>query len=149
MDRSRYFEHQEPRLNIIPMIDIMMFLLVFFVLMVLHMIPNTGVKLHLPSASTATHLPHKSVIVGVTAQGAVRYQDQTVTLATLKTDLSALKDKATVSVIIASDGKATVAELTGVMNAVRELGISKIGLATRTGGATASSGSATPAPAAP
>ena len=53
MDRSRYFEHQEPRLNIIPMIDIMMFLLVFFVLMVLHMIPNTGVKPSIFKAATA------------------------------------------------------------------------------------------------
>ncbi|OBS08667.1 ExbD/TolR family protein [Acidihalobacter prosperus] len=148
MDRSRYFEHQEPRLNIIPMIDIMMFLLVFFVLMVLHMIPNTGVKLHLPSASTATKLPHKSVIVGVTDKGAVRYQDHTVTLDALKQALSALKDKATVSVIIASDGKATVKELTGVMNAVRELGISKIGLATRAG-SPAGAGKTAPAAAPP
>jgi biopolymer transport protein ExbD len=132
LDRSRYFEHQEPRLNIIPMIDIMMFLLVFFVLMVLHMIPNTGIKLHLPSASTATSLPHKSVIIGVTAEGAVRYQGRAVSLPALKAGLAVLKDKATVSVIIASDGKATVDELTGVMNAVRELGISKIGLAVKT-----------------
>jgi len=131
LDRSHYFEHQEPRLNIIPMIDIMMFLLVFFVLMVLHMIPNTGIKLHLPSASTATSLPHKSVIIGVTAEGAVRYQGHAVSLPALKAGLAVLKDKATVSVIIASDGKATVDELTGVMNAVRELGISKIGLAVK------------------
>ncbi len=132
MDHSRYFEHQEPRLNIIPMIDIMMFLLVFFVLMVLHMIPSAGIKLHLPSASTATPLPHKSVVIGVTAKGVVRYQNHAVSLPVLKADLTTLKNKATISVIIASDGKATVNELTGVMNAVRELGISKIGLAAKT-----------------
>lgn len=131
MERSRYFAHQEPRLNIIPMIDIMMFLLIFFVLMVLHMIPNTGIKLHLPSASTATPLPHERVIIGVTAAGIVRYQGHSVTLDALRKALSTLQDKARVSVIIASDGKATVAKLTGVMNTVRTLGITRIGLAAR------------------
>lgn len=146
MDRYRYLERQEPRLNIIPMIDIMMFLLVFFVLMVLRMIPNTGVLLHLPSASTATQLPHKSVIIGVDSNGAVHYRDHRVTLAALKKALLAVKEKATVSVIIAADGKASVAELTGVMNAVRELGIGKIGLATRSSGTPSGPAARTAAP---
>lgn len=128
---SHYFERQEPRLNIIPMIDIMMFLLIFFVLLVLHMIPSTGVKLDLPSASTAAHLPHKSVVVAMTADGTLHYHDHTVTLAQLKDELGTLQHKATLSVIIASDGKASVKELTDVMNAVRELGIHKIGLAAK------------------
>ena len=59
-------EREKPRLEIVPMIDIMMFLLVFFVMIVLRMIPDSGVTLHLPGASTAQPLPHTQVGVSYT-----------------------------------------------------------------------------------
>jgi len=52
--RRDLLERERPRLEIIPMIDIMMFLLVFFVMIVLKMIPDSGVTLSLPGASTAS-----------------------------------------------------------------------------------------------
>ena len=48
--RRDMLERGRPRLEIVPMIDIMMFLLVFFVMIVLRMIPNSGVTLSLPGA---------------------------------------------------------------------------------------------------
>ena len=38
----RYFETRKARIEIIPMIDIMLFLLVFFAMLTLRMIPATG-----------------------------------------------------------------------------------------------------------
>jgi biopolymer transport protein ExbD len=140
MERFRYFEVQRPRLNIIPMIDVMMFLLVFFVLAVLHMIPDTGMRLQLPSASTATQLPHKSVLIGVGRHGRIRYQDRVMTLAELEHSLDGLQHKAQVSLVIAADSHATVAELTAVMNAARKLGIDRIGLATKVSAGDAGAG---------
>ena len=45
------------RIEIIPMIDIMLFLLVFFVMLTLKMIPTTGHTTKLPVSSTAESLP--------------------------------------------------------------------------------------------
>ena len=42
--RRDMLERERPRLEIVPMIDIMMFLLVFFVMIVLRMIPDSGVS---------------------------------------------------------------------------------------------------------
>ena len=44
----RYFEHKKARIEIIPMIDVMLFLLVFFIIITLQMIPDKGVNLQLP-----------------------------------------------------------------------------------------------------
>lgn len=129
----RYFERQEPRLNIIPMIDIMMFLLIFFVLAVLHMIPDTGVKLHLPSASTSTSLPKKSQVIAIESNGGLRYDQQQISLNALKTKLQQLPDKPDQVVIIASDKTVEVAELMHIMNTVRQTGITRIGIATKSG----------------
>ena len=49
----RYFETRKARIEIIPMIDIMLFLLVFFAMMTLRMIPSTGQVSKLPTSSTA------------------------------------------------------------------------------------------------
>ncbi len=46
--KMRYFEHRKARIEIIPMIDVMLFLLVFFIIVTLNMIPDAGVNLQLP-----------------------------------------------------------------------------------------------------
>ena len=58
--RTGYFEASKPRVEVIPMIDIMMFLLVFFVVISLRMIAGTGVPMGgspTPSSRTAITEP--------------------------------------------------------------------------------------------
>ena len=66
--RSHYLGGEEKaRIEIIPMIDIMMFLLVFFMLATLKMIQGAGIKLDLPQSSTAEQLQQTiKVSIGVT-----------------------------------------------------------------------------------
>ncbi len=40
----RYFERKKGRIEIIPMIDIMLFLLVFFIMITIQMIPDQGLN---------------------------------------------------------------------------------------------------------
>uniref|UniRef100_UPI00191BAA72 ExbD/TolR family protein n=1 Tax=Acidocella sp. C78 TaxID=1671486 RepID=UPI00191BAA72 len=65
--RRDLLERERPRLEIVPMIDIMMFLLVFFVMIVLKMIPDSGVALKLPGAQTAKELKPAQVVVMIDA----------------------------------------------------------------------------------
>ncbi len=53
----QYLEMRKGRVEIIPMIDIMLFLLVFFVMVTIHMIPAQGIPSHLPGSTTAQTLP--------------------------------------------------------------------------------------------
>lgn len=52
----RYFEPKKGRVEIIPMIDIMLFLLDFFIMITLQMIPDKGLNLQLPTSSEAQSL---------------------------------------------------------------------------------------------
>lgn len=51
-------------IEIIPMIDVMMFLLVFFVLISLNVIPALGIKTQLPGAASAQQLkPQNKAVI--------------------------------------------------------------------------------------
>ncbi len=68
---NSYFDVDKPRIEIIPMIDIMMFLLVFFIVITLRMIQGTGIQLDLPSSKTTQELKPTHITVGVQKDGAM------------------------------------------------------------------------------
>jgi biopolymer transport protein ExbD len=113
-----------PRIEIIPMIDVMMFLLVFFVLISLNSLPSRGVKVALPYAADAAHLEvPKRVTLTLTADGEV-YLDGTRTgLAELSGQLQALERTNKLTVIIAGDQSARLQPLVSVLDAVKRAGI--------------------------
>jgi biopolymer transport protein ExbD len=125
--RRDLLEREKPRLEIVPMIDIMMFLLVFFVMIVLHMIPDSGVTLSLPGATTAQQLPHTQVVIVIDQAGNTHVQNQTMTPDMLAAYLQNLKNA---DVIIAGDKGTKLQQLMSVMDIVRKAGISNIGIAT-------------------
>ncbi|MDD2876639.1 MAG: biopolymer transporter ExbD [Acidiphilium sp.] len=125
-------ERGRPRLEIVPMIDIMMFLLVFFVMIVLKMIPDSGVKLQLPGASTANELKPTQIVIMIDPNGGLHVKNQSITRAGLQTYLTGLYDtKKKIDVIVAGDKNVKYERIMQVMNAVRKSGITDVGLATK------------------
>jgi len=61
--RTGYFEALKPRVEVIPMIDIMMFLLVFFVVISLRMIAGTGVPMEIPGSKTTQSIKQDGQVV--------------------------------------------------------------------------------------
>ncbi|HTI02878.1 MAG TPA: biopolymer transporter ExbD [Acidisoma sp.] len=125
---------EKPRLEIVPMIDIMMFLLVFFVMIVLRMIPDSGVTLSLPGASTAQPLPHTQVVIVIDAQGNLHVKDQVMSSDALETYLQGVKAGNDTDVIIAGDKGTRLQQLMNVMDLTRKAGITNIGIATNNQG---------------
>ena len=130
MRRRRHTERERPRLEIVPMIDIMMFLLVFFVMIVLRMIPDSGVTLSLPGASTAQPLPHTSVVIIIDQSGAMHVKDQVMTPDALETYLQGVKATSDTDVIVAGDKGTKLQQIMDVMDLTRKAGITNIGIAT-------------------
>ena len=56
---------------IIPMIDIIFFLLVFFMMSMLSMVVQRSIDLSMPSAATAKISVHESVPVSITQDGSI------------------------------------------------------------------------------
>jgi biopolymer transport protein ExbD len=132
--RHNLLERERPRLEIVPMIDIMMFLLVFFVMIVLRMIPDSGVTLSLPGAATAQRLPHTQVVIIIDRQGDLHVQDKVMSPAALETYLQGVKAGHQTDVIIAGDKGTSLQELMNVMDVTRKAGITNVGIATNNQG---------------
>jgi len=125
---------KKARIEIIPMIDVMMFLLVFFVLISVNVIPALGIKTQQPNSSQVQNLktPDKQVVVTLGREGLIQLDGQTVELDRL---VSAIKAKANASeqiaVIVNSDKGAEVQTLVDVMDAIKAAGLGKVALAAR------------------
>ena len=127
-------QRKKARIEIIPMIDVMMFLLVFFVLISVNVISALGVKTQQPSSSQTQPLKTKDVqvIVTLSKENAIQVDGRNVELSEL---VRAIKQKANgsdqISIIVNSDKGAEVQTLIDVMDEVKKSGLGKISLAAR------------------
>jgi biopolymer transport protein ExbD len=127
--RGGYFDANRPRVEVIPMIDIMMFLLVFFVVISLNMIAGAGVQMEIPGSKTTQQLKASTITVGVTKDGKVVVAGKPVNPDELKARLNALKKDGPVDVVLAGDKDVPLQMLLGVMDTIRGSGISSVGIA--------------------
>ena len=124
------------RIEIIPLIDIIFFLLATFIMVSLSMSKNQGMQVALPTASTAKSLGDqqeldKAVTLSVTPKGEVFYNKEKITLAQLPLKLQTLKNSSKdPRVIVNSDAAADWNHVVAVLDEVRKIGITKVGLAT-------------------
>lgn len=127
----RYFETRKARIEIIPMIDIMLFLLVFFIMILLRMIPGSGIGSQLPHSRTADQLPHPKVVVTLLADGSIEIGTDHLSLDALTAKLAAEPDPGKTGVTIAGASSVSLQNLLNVMDAVREAGVTAVGIAAR------------------
>ena len=124
------------RIEIIPLIDIIFFLLATFIMVSLSMTKNQGVQVALPTAGTAASLGDqqqmdKAVTLSVTEKGDVFFNKEKITLAQLPLRLQTLKSTVTdPRVIVNSDAGADFKHVVGVLDEVRRIGIAKVGINT-------------------
>jgi biopolymer transport protein ExbD len=128
----RYFETRKARIEIIPMIDIMLFLLVFFIMILLRMIPGSGIGSQLPSSHTAEQLPHPSVVVTLESDGSIDIGHDRMSLAGLTAMLAGEPSPTTTDVTIAGAANVSLQSLLDVMDAIRKAGVTAVGIAART-----------------
>jgi biopolymer transport protein ExbD len=127
-------QRKKARIEIIPMIDVMMFLLVFFVLISVNVIPALGIKTQQPNSSQVQQLRTKDVQVVVTLgkENVIQVDGKDVELKDLSV---AVKKKAgnaeQIAVIVNSDKGAEVQTLIDVMDEIKKSGLGKVSLAAR------------------
>ena len=124
------------RIEIIPLIDIIFFLLATFIMVSLSMTKNQGVQVALPTAASAASLGDqsemdKAVTLSVNEKGEIFYNKDKITLAQLPLRLQTLKSTSKdPKVIINGDANADFKAVVAVLDAVRSIGIGKVGINT-------------------
>lgn len=128
----RNFHHvDKPSIIIIPMIDIMLFLLVFFMISTIFMVQLNTLPVNLPQAAAVQRETKPNIVsITVDADGKITYgMDQTpseLSNSRIKDDLN--KDPDAVFVI-RGDEKADYASITKVLDALKSNGVKHVSLA--------------------
>jgi biopolymer transport protein ExbD len=112
------------RIEIIPMIDVMMFLLVFFVLISLNALPALGLRVALPYAANPTHLEvTRRVTLTLTAAGEVFLDGERTSLEGVTERLRSYARDTKLTVIISADRDAHLQPLVSVLDALKSAGV--------------------------
>ena len=135
-------QRKRTRIEIIPMIDVMMFLLVLFVLISINVIPALGLKMRLPQSSQAREdHPPKRVILSISESGEYQLEGKGYsTLDSMRTELLRLRDEAGQSsdevkkklvIIINGDEQSRLQQLVDVMDLLKSNGIDSMTIASK------------------
>ncbi len=123
---------RQARIEIIPMIDVMMFLLVFFVLISINVLPALGLKITPPSSATPDKMVERTrVTVGIDRDGATFIDGQPVSLEDMPDRLRPQPGEGPVTVVITGDEGTALQNLVGVLTALKQAGVAGAAIVTR------------------
>ena len=125
--------NRRARIEIIPLIDIIFFLLATFVMVSLSMVQSRALPVHLPAAATGTPQDRADfAAITITETGAVFFNKEPVTPEQLDTALrDLLASRPDPKVFINGDRKAEFGRAIAVLDQVRQAGITKIAIETQ------------------
>src|SRR5436190_7251557 len=116
-------------LNLIPLIDVIMFLLIFFI-STTSFIEEPGVKVDKPKAASAKDLAKNSIIFAVTADGKVAYGGKEIGLGGVRPTVKRLCTKEPLPVVIQTDSSSRSGMLIRVLDEAKLGGAKDVHLAT-------------------
>jgi biopolymer transport protein ExbD len=132
----RYSQRQSlstlSEINITPLLDLAFVLLIIF--MITTPLLESSMNLVIPSSNAKNPPINRSQVqtVSIDRTDTIRFNNQTVDLETLTTQLSDLKQKnPDVAIVIRPDRELPVQKLIGLMDALQRVGITKVGIATK------------------
>ena len=123
---------KKARIEIIPMIDTMFFLLVFFMIATLSMTLQKGMPVNLPKAGSSTEDLPEQVTLTISHEGDLFFNKDAITVSELEPRLQGLlyygEEPA---VMINADEAVSHGRVIEVMDAVRKTGILNMAIATK------------------
>lgn len=112
------------RIEIIPMIDVMMFLLAFFVLISMNVLPALGLKVALPSSASPQKVEEqKRITLTIDHDGHLQVDGKLTEIPQLAAALRAEAGNDKPSVIIAGDGRSNLQVLVDVLDQLKDAGL--------------------------
>ena len=123
---------EKARIEIIPMIDIIFFLLVFFMISTLSMTINRGLPVNLPKAASSQRDLHEGFNITVTREGDIFLNKEPVTLQEISQRVQAgLERDPELLAVISADDHAIHGTIVDIMDKVRLAGISRLAIAVK------------------
>ena len=125
---------EKARIEIIPMIDVIFFLLVFFMISTLSMTMNRGLPVNLPTAATSQKEMRENVNLTVTQDGKMFLNKQPITLRDMGQRVkAALASDPQLTVVINADGQVLHSTVVDILDELRQAGVSGLAIAVKSG----------------
>ena len=125
----------KPEVMIIPMIDIMFFLLVFFMISTLYMVDMKTVSVNLPPASHAETPPTVTYLATMKNDGSLWLEDKEITKEELlKKAQAEQRRNPQFSVVLRADQGLDYGKVIALLDEMKGAGINRFGLAAESGG---------------
>ena len=121
---------EEPEIIVIPMIDVMMFLLFFFMVASLAMVTQNAIPVTLPKASSSQDENAQTITITIRPDQSVYLNTTPVTLDKLEAALEALKVGPKNVITINADERVPHGMVIAAMDEARKAGIVAFGFAT-------------------
>ena len=135
MKLRNYRETKQPDLNIIPIIDIMFFLLVFFMLSTMYMVEQKTIPVNLPQATSAANDNKTNFTVTLKDDGSIYLEDQQTDIQTLLMQATKeQKNNPSFAIIIRADKDINYDKVVSFIDTLKKAGITHFGLATNGAG---------------
>lgn len=131
----------KPEVMIIPMIDIMFFLLVFFMISTLYMVNMKTVDVNLPQAVHAEQQTKVTYLVTIKKDGSLWLEDQPVEKDKLLREAAAQqRQNPQFTVVIRADQGLDYGQVIALLDEFKGAGVTRFGLAAESGGSAGSRG---------
>ena len=128
------YPKRKARIEIIPLIDIVFFLLATFVMVSLSMVKNKGINVNLPSAMTSAKQVKNDqyTAITVTEKGEIYFNKDRISASQLPARLAELKKSNNdPAIVLNGDSKASYGKAIFVLDEARKIGIKKVALETK------------------
>src|SRR5262245_57291439 len=123
---------KKARIEIIPMIDTIFFLLVFFMISTLSMSRFTGVQVNLPKAASGSQPPTETVVISLTKDDQLFFNKTQLPAEALQQSLRAALTKHPGSrVVTDADNAVPHGKVVEIMDQARQTGATKLSIAVK------------------
>jgi len=124
-------DEEEARIEVVPLIDIMFFLLASFMMVSLSMTQLNRVPLKLPTVnSSQQEIKAPPIHIAIDANGVITWDSAVVTATEITDRLKALPPTEDTAVMIGADEEAKHKQVMAVLDSVKSAGISKVSFET-------------------
>lgn len=124
-------DEEEARIEVVPLIDIMFFLLASFMMVSLSMTQLNRVPLKLPTAvNTQQEIKAPPIHIAIDANGVITWDAAVVTATEITDRLKALPPSDDTAVMIGADEEARHKQVMAVLDSVKSAGVSKVSFET-------------------
>ena len=132
MKHRDFREKTQPLVMIIPMIDIMLFLLVFFMLSTIYMVQTNTLPVSLPQAASADKETRPNVVpITVTASGDVLFDKDAIPNQQLAEKIhTALAEDKNAIFVLRGDKSARYESVVAVLDLLKKSGAKRVSIAT-------------------